>query len=88
MPLKLVRMKEAIAKIDVSKRLRKESEEEMLRTFVWTGCSYLEETEKESKNGKVWYCSFEDKLSNDEVPFNCQACDKYRLHKRLTAPQW
>ena len=87
MPLRLVRMRKAIAKIDAGKRLRGE-EKEMLRTFVWMGCSYLEKTEKESKNGKVWYCSFEDKLSNDEVPFNCQACDKYKLYKRLTAPQW
>lgn len=89
MPLRLVKMREAIAKIDASKTLREEGEEEkMLKAFVWSNCSYLESTEKESKNGKVWYCSLEDKFSNDAVPFKCQACDKYRMHRRSVAPQW
>ena len=89
MPLKLIRMGEAIAKIDVEKKLKEEEGvERKVLNFVWRGCSYLEATQKESKNGKVWYCSLKDGFSNDAVPFSCQACDKYRLHKRLIAPQW
>ena len=89
MPLKLVRMGEAVAKIDASKNLKEEEDEKkVLRIFVWSDCPYLESMEKESKNGKVWYCSLEDKFSNDTVPFSCQACDKYKLHKRSVTPKW
>ena len=89
MPLRLVKMREAIAKIDASKTLREEgNEEKVLRVFLWRDCPYLESTEKESKNGKVWYCNLEDKFSNDAIPFVCQACDKYKLHGRLMAPKW
>ena len=87
MPLKLVRMGEAIAKIGADKMLREESEgKKVLRIFVWNACPHLESTEKESKNGKVWYCNFKEKFSNDTVPFSCQSCDKYKLHRRSVSP--
>jgi len=86
MPLKLVRVGDAIARIDANKKLKETKD--VRKVFVWGGCPYLKDTGKESRSGKIWYCSFEDKFSNDAVPFVCQTCDKYKLHKSLTTPQW
>ena len=89
MPLKLVIVGEAVAKIDATKKLKDYVEEKkVLRVFVWSSCPYLEGTEKESKNGKVWYCRCEDKFSNDAVPFSCQSCDEYKTYKKSVTPRW